>query len=115
MLRTNLRASTSALPSESSMHSSRISTIYRLLTACGLSGHFPAQQAAKRDGATPIPIGVSGDRNGLVGVVAHAQVDEKSDKERNEICCPVAQLSRLPGTQHLAQNQADVECADMNQ
>jgi hypothetical protein len=39
----------------------------------------------------------------------------KPIRRKTRLCRPVAQLSRLPGAQHLAQHQADVECADMNQ
>ena len=42
------------------------------LAACGLSRHFPPQQAPRCDGTTSNPICVSGARTGLVGVLAPA-------------------------------------------
>jgi hypothetical protein len=36
------------------------------------------------------------------------------DETRNQSFRPVLQFSRLPGAQHPAQDQADVECAEMN-
>jgi hypothetical protein len=36
------------------------------------------------------------------------------DLARNQSFRPVLQFSRLPGAQHPAQDQADVECAEMN-
>jgi len=85
------------------------------LAACGLSSHFPPQQAAKCGRVASIPGCVNPAMTGLIGVVVLAWADDEPDKAQNQTCRPVLQLSWRTRAQHLAQHQADVERADVDQ